>query len=151
MGSPVDARVSAVRTLAHGLTTYERGLQSAIASARSDLNRACADMELRTAQAQTAFDRAAREAEARQAELDRCAENCSRLAHACRQAIIVRDECKRRWEKHKRALPLVQRAAADLLAIIRTIEARSADTIPRGRQHIQDYATILEDYLRRTA
>jgi|GEM_PF-5010165 len=151
MTAPVEARVAAVKTLAAGLTTYERGFEAALASARSDINRAQAEFQQATARCQTAFDRAAREAEARKAELDRCRENCDGLARAYSRAVVLRDECKRRWEKHRQALAKVEASAGDLLSTMRTVEASSGQAIPRGRGHIQEYARILEGYLQRGA
>lgn len=151
MAAPVEARVAAVRALADGLTTYQRHFEAALASARSDLNRAQADFQVSTARSQTAFENAAREAEARRLELDRCRENCEGLARAYRQAVVVRDECRRRWEKHKQAAAKVERAAADLLSTMRTIESSSGQAVPRGRKHIEEYSVILNQYLRRGA
>jgi chromosome segregation ATPase len=151
MVAPVDARVAAVRTLADGLTTYQRGFESALASARSDLSRAQAEFQQATARRQTAFDRAARDVQARKVELDRCRANYDGLARAHAEAVVARDLAKRRWEKQKQALAKVERAASDLLSTMRTIEAASGQAIPRGRKHIQEYAAILDEYLRRGA
>jgi multidrug resistance efflux pump len=151
MAAPVEARVAAVRTLAMGMTTYQRGFEAALASAHSDINRAQAEFQQATARSRTAFDRATREAQARKAELDRCPENCEGLAHAHARAVVVRDECERRWERHHRALAKVESAAGDLLPAMRAIESSSGQAIPRGRKHIQKYAVILEEYLQRGA
>jgi hypothetical protein len=140
-----------VRTLATGITTYQRSFEAALASAHSDVRRAQAEFQQATARSRTAFDRATREAQARKAELDRCPENCQGLARAYAQAVVRRGECQRRWEKHQRALAKVEGAAGDLLATMRTIESSSGQAIPRGRRYIQEYAKILEEYLQRSA
>jgi multidrug resistance efflux pump len=151
MAAPVDARVAAVRTLAAGMTTYQRGFESALSNARSDLNRSQAEFQQAVVRSRTAFDRASREAQARKAELDRCTENCGGLARAYADAVVVRDECERRWKRYRQAAAKVERAAADLLSTMRTIESSSGQAIPRGRRHIQEYAQILDEYLRRGA
>ncbi|WP_121252282.1 hypothetical protein [Solirubrobacter pauli] len=140
-----------MRTLADGLTTYQRGFQAAIASARSDMTRAVADFQVATARSQASFDRAAREAAAREAELARCTERCEDLARAHARAVVHRDECRRHRDRHKQALAKVERAAEDLLATIQAVEGAAGQTIPRGRKHIQEYATILDQYLQRSA
>lgn len=151
MAAPVEARVAAVRTLADGLTTYQRGFEAALAGARSDLNQAQADFQLRTARCQTAFDRASREAQARKAELDNCAENCEGLARAYANAVVVVDRCERRWQKHRQALTKIEGAATELQSSMRTIESSSAEAIPRGRKYVLEYASILDQYLHRGA
>jgi hypothetical protein len=153
MSAPVHARVAAVRALADGLTTYQRAFEAAIASARSDLARAQAELQASTALSQTAFDRAAREEQARRAELDRSERGPDRdgLAQVHARAVVARDEAARRWERHKQALAKVERAGADLLSTLRAVEASSSQAIPRGRAHVQKYAAILEQYLARGA
>jgi chromosome segregation ATPase len=151
MAAPVEARVAAVRSLADGLTTYQRGLEAALAGARSDLNHAQADFQQRTARCQTAFERASREAQARKADLDRCAKNCGGLAQAYANAVVLRDQCERRWQKHRQALTKIEGAATELRSSMRTIEASSSEAIPRGRKYVQDYASILDQYLHRGA
>jgi hypothetical protein len=151
MAAPVEARVAAVRMVSDGLTTYERGFEAAVASARSDLNRAQAEFQQATARSQTAFDRAAREAEARKLELDRCQANCDELARAHALAVVVRDQARSGWEKHKQALAKIERGAGELLSTMRAIQASSSQAIPRGRKHIQEYGNILEQYLGRGA
>ena len=151
MTAPVHARVSAVRTLADGLTTYQRGFEAALSSARSGVTRAQADLQVATARSQAEFDRAAREAQARKAELEQCRENCQAAAQAHARTVVARDQAQRRWERHKQALARVERAAAELRSTLRAIEASSGQAIPRGRSHIQQYAAILEQYLARGA
>jgi len=151
MAAPVEATVADVRTLGDGLTTYERAFEAALASARSDLNRAQAEFQQRTARKQTEFERAARAADARKEELDRCEKNCGELERAYAKAIVLRDEAKRRWEKHKQALAKVESSAAELLSTISTIKGSSGQAIPRGRRQIQQYAATLDQYLKREA
>jgi hypothetical protein len=151
MAAPVEARVAAVRSLAAGLTTYQRAFEATLASARSDLNRAQADFQAREARAKIALDRAAREEEARRAELERCRENCGGLAQAHASAVARRDRCAREWQVNRQARDKVERAGAELLSTVRTIEGSTGQAIPRGRHYIQEYASILETYLAREA
>ena len=151
MAAPVDARVAAVRALADGLTTYQRAFEAALASGRSDLSRAQADIQVREARANIAFDRAAREEEARKAELDRCRENCGGLAQAHAQAVAHRDQCERRWQIHRQARSKIERAGAELLSSMRAVESSTGQALPRGRRYVQEYASILEGYLARDA
>jgi hypothetical protein len=151
MAAPVEARIAAVRSLADGLTTYQRAFEAALAGARSDLNRAQADFQAREARAKIAFDRATREEEARRSELDRCRENCGGLAQAHARAVAHRNQCERDWQINRQAKDKVERAGAELLSSMRAIQSSTARAIPRGRHYAQEYESILQGYLAREA
>jgi len=143
----IRARVSAVREMAHAVTSYGRSLNAALTSARADLNRAGAEFQTAVADSQRHLNAAHRRREMAAAELGRCRENCEPLRRQLAEAQVAEQEAARGHQANQRAVSRFDQVSAELLSAIRTAEATAEDLIPAARAHIQEYAEILTDYL----
>jgi hypothetical protein len=151
MAAPVQARVQAVKDLAHGLATYERALGAAVASARSDINRAGAEFQVAVADSYRRLNAATHRVEGLRMDLARCERGCEGIASALGRAEVERQECERRVARNRQAEAQFHRTASELLSSLSAVRSAADATIPAGREAIRDYAEILTDYLARGA
>ena len=149
MTAPVQARIKAVKDLAHGLATYERALDTAVASARSDLNRASAEFQVAVADSYRRLNAATHRVEGLRLELARCRAGCEGIASALARAELERQDCERRLAGNRQAEARFERAASELQSSLGAVRSAADGTIPAGREAIRDYAEILTDYLGR--
>jgi len=144
----VKARITAVKEIAHGLGTYNRGLQSAVASARSDLNAVTAEFQLAVVGSQRRLQAAQNSTRAAAAALAACRENCGSQQQALSRARVQEDLADREHQSNKQAQSAYERVARDLLATLRTVTANAAQQVPSARQNVLEYAETLTAYLR---
>jgi chromosome segregation ATPase len=147
MTDPVHARVSAVKEIHHGLASYDRAFATALSSARADVNRAHAEMQLVVADSQRQLLAAERRTAMAQAELARCQEGCGALEQAVARARVQQADAQRRLERNRKAQAHLERAVAELSSTIRAVEASTGELVPAGRKFVQGYAEILSEYL----
>src|SRR4051794_18192586 len=103
MAGEVNARVVAVRDIAHGIESYQQRSSQAIASARSELNQLAAEFQTAVARSQQALHQAQRELEAAQAALAACQENCGGLQQAVARCAAAEGAARQRHERNLRA------------------------------------------------
>ena len=144
----IKARVSAVQEVAHGISSYGRSLTAALASARADLNRTGAEFQSALANSQRKLQAAERRTEMAQAELARCREGCEPLQRALAECRVAQDLAKRDHERNLQAQARFDRAAAELLSSMRTVQTSAETIVPTARQHVQEYAEKLAAYLK---
>ena len=148
-GELVHARVSAVKEISHGVASYGRSLTAVITSAHTDLNRAAAGFQVAVAHSQRQLDAAEQRTEAARAALERCIENCAPLEQELAAATVARNLAQDRHAKNLAAHAEFNRVASEILSSMRRVQTSAEAIVPVGRQHIQEYAEILTDYLKR--
>jgi chromosome segregation ATPase len=144
----INARVSAVTEIGHGLASYRKGLAAALSSARLDLNRADAELTMAVVKSQRDVLEAERRTEMACSELRRCREGCGALEEQLRRARAAQLAAQSRHDRHRQAQARVERAAAELRSSLQTIERSADELIPAGRRFVQEYAAILTEYLK---
>jgi chromosome segregation ATPase len=144
----IHARVSAVKEIEHGLTSYGKSLNAALASARTDVNRAQAEFQLAVVDSQRRLLAAERRTEMAAADLARCREGCEALEQALARARVEQQEAKRRADGNRQAQARFERASTDLYSTLRTIETSANELVPAGRKFVKEYAEMLTEYLK---
>lgn len=145
--SPVQARVAAVKEIAHGVTSYERRLQQTLDIARRDLNQATAEFQATVLSSNREVLAAARRREGARAELARCRENCGHLERALADATAAERMATQRHAANKAGQAAFELAAGDLRASLTAAAAGIKQSVPAARRHIDEYAEILTHYL----
>lgn len=145
---PVNARVSAVKLLGHGVASYGKALDAALASARADANAAQAEFQIAVATSQRKLADSQRRLEMARAELARCTEGCETLERAVAEAQVMTSMAKRDHEGNQQAQARCEQVVGDLLSSIRVAAASAEEKVPAASQHIREYAQTLSNYLR---
>jgi chromosome segregation ATPase len=150
-GEVVHARVSAVKEIANGIATYGRSLNAAVTSARADLNATGAEFQAAVAGSQRGLAAAERRTDAASDALACCRERCEPLQQELAEAKVAQDEARRRHERNRQAQAEFDRVASELISSMGATRIAAETMVPKARQHVQEYAETLTNYLRSRA
>lgn len=149
MSDELRARTSAVKDLAHGVTSFARAVEHAASTARSEVNHIGAEFEAalvrsqqRLIQAEHALDQAA-------AALRQCRENCGALQDAVVQCTRARDAAKRVHDQNRKADHEFQSTARNLLSTVGASQQAIGESASAVNASVLAYAQELTSYLSR--
>lgn len=149
MGDEVDVRVRAVNELNHGVRSYGRSVEQAVASARSDLNATGAEFQAAVANTDRRRIAARHRVDSAADELDGCREGCEPLVRALAEARAGLQLAENDHSKNLAGQRQFEQIARDTLGDLSASSSRAEQVVSRGTARLREYAEILDEYLRK--